>query len=205
MKFAKIISYITHPIFMTTYMVAFTLFQKNSYLYYSITPKGRWFFLFITLVLTVLAPLLSIGYLYYTKFITSIHIENRKERYFPMAIMIMYTYGLYYMFSQFNLPPVLIGVISAALVGVSITLLITFFWKISAHMIGISGLGGVLLALSQQLHPIQPEVFILLFLAMGITGYARLKMNSHTLAQVFAGWVIGLPLAYFSVIYFSGV
>lgn len=201
MRLAKVISYLIHPVFVTTYMLAFALFQKNTYLYYTITPTGRWFFLAVAFVLTVLAPIFSIGYLLYSKQISSIEMEERKERIVPMFITGAYTFGLYYMFSNFEMPAVVMAIVGVGVIGIVVTLFITFFWKISAHMISISGFGGVVLALSEQIHPVPYWVFIGLFLLMGVVGWARLKLNAHSLFQVLAGWVIGYFISYFAMIF----
>lgn len=201
MRLAKIISYITHPVFVTTYMIAFALFQKNSYLYYTITPSGRWFFLGVTAILTILAPLFSIGYLLYTNQITSIEMHSRKERFMPMAILGAYTFGLYYLFSSFNMPSVIMAIVGVSVVGVILTLFITYFWKISAHMVAFSGLTGVILVLSQFIHPISNAVIISLFFITGTVGWARLKLKAHTLWQVLAGWGIGLIVAYLTMFF----
>ena len=102
MMLSRIISYITHPILTVTYLLAFVLFQKDSYLFYTITSNGRWFFLMVTILLTVIAPLISVAYLVYTKQVSSIHLNNRQERIIPLTISAAYTFGLYYLFLKFS-------------------------------------------------------------------------------------------------------
>ena len=201
MRLAKFLSYITHPILITTYMLAFTLFQSNSYLYYTITANGRWFFLLITLVLTVVAPLISVGYLVYSKQVSSIYLDERKERIIPLSIAAAYTLGLYYMFMKFALPPVVLAVVGVGVIGISITLIITLFWKISAHMMGVAGFGGVVFALSKLLLPVSMEIMVGFFVLAGLVGYARIKQDSHTLNQVLAGWVLGFAISYLAMMY----
>ncbi len=201
MRLAKFISYITHPVLITTYMLAYTLFQKNSYLYYTITANGRWFFLLIALVLTVIAPLISVGYLVYSKQVSSFYLDQRKERIIPMSIAAAYTLGLYYMFMKFTLPPIVLAVVGVGVIGVAITLIITLFWKISAHMMGIAGFGGVVFALSKLLQPVPTAIMVSFFLLAGFVGYARIKQDSHTLNQVLAGWFLGFIVSYEAMIF----
>lgn len=201
MRLAKFISYITHPALITTYMLAFALWQTNSYLYYTVSAKGRLFFVGMTAVLTCIAPLISIAFLVYQKHIPDFYMEDRKDRLVPMTISAAYTFGVYYVFSNFNLPPVIMGIIGVSVIGVVTTLVITLFWKISAHMMGMAGFSGVVLALSSVLYPVSAEVIIGFFLLTGFTGYARLKLHSHSLLQVIAAWVLGYPLAYFSMLF----
>ena len=196
MRIAKVLSYITHPILITTYMLAYILFQQNSYLYYTVTPSGRWFFLGISVVLTIIAPLISVGYLVYSKQVTSFYLDNRKERIVPMAITVAYTFGLYYFLQKLSLPPILIAMVGVSIVGVATTLLITLLWKISAHMMGIAGFTGVILSLANGTIPTSSTLIILLFILSGMVGSARIKQDSHSLSQVVAGWVLGLSLSF---------
>ena len=203
MFLSKILSYITHPILITTYMLAFTLYQQDSYLYYTITESGRFFFLLMTVVLTVVAPLISVGYMVYAKQVSSFYLDQRKERIVPLFISVAYTYGLYYLFSNFSLPPVIMAVVGVGIIGGALTLIITLFWKISAHMMGIAGFGGVVLALSQLLQPVSTRTIIGLFVLAGLVGSARIKQDSHTLSQVLAGWGLGFFVSYSAMIYLT--
>ena len=79
-----------------------------------------------------------------------------------------------------------------ALIILFIAHAITLRWKISIHMLGIGGLTGALIGLSQRFqydHFIMISVVVLL---AGFVGYARLKTNSHNFQQVYAGFIIGL-------------
>lgn len=177
-------------------MVAIALFQKNSYLYYTITPNGRWFFIGVTAILTIVAPLFSAGYLLYSKQISSLEMEDRKERLLPMAISGAYIFGLYYLFSTFNLPSTIMAITGVGVVGTIITLFITFFWKISAHMIAFSSLSAVVVVLSESIHPVPTYIIMTLFFSTGLIGWARLQLKAHSLEQVLAGWLVGFVLAY---------
>ena len=97
------------------------------------------------------------------------------------------------------MPPIILAIVAIGVIQVAITLLITLFWKISAHMIGIAGFGGAILAMSQLLQPVPTWVIIALFVLAGVVGSARIKQDSHTLTQVIAGWVLGFGISYFTL------
>ncbi len=199
MRLAKVISYLTHPILITTALLVYVLFQKSSYIYYNITPSGRLIFISISVVLTILAPLLSVGYLVYQKQVENFYLDKRGERILPMAIAVTYTFGLYYFLQLFNLPKPVLATVGVSVVGVAFTLLITLFWKISAHMMGVSGFTAVVLALSHILTPTSPHFILGLFMLSGFVGTARLIQNSHTLEQIIAGWALGFIVSYLSM------
>ncbi len=201
MRYAKIISYLTHPIFTSTLLLAYVLFQKESYVYYSITPAGRIMFLILSILLTIGAPVSSIAYLVYKKQVENYYLYHRKERIIPMAITVAYTFGLFYILQRFNLPRPVMATMGVAVIGVASTLIITLFWKISAHMMGIAGITGVVLALSQLLVPAPLVLILLLFILTGMVGTARLIQNSHNLRQILVGWVLGFSISYVSMFY----
>ncbi len=86
--------------------------------------------------------------------------------------------------------------ISICLFSISFCLLLVFiislFWKISAHMVGISGVLGAIFTfiikneLSQLFIP-----FILLLILTGIIAAARLKLNAHNPYQIIGGFLLG--------------
>lgn len=202
MKYAKIISYLTHPILITTLLLIYVLFQKESYVFYSITPTGRIIFILMSVILTIIAPLSSVAYLVYKKQVANYYLDHRKERIIPMAISVAYTFGLFYIIQKFDPPQAVLATLGVAVIGVASTLLVTLFWKISAHMMGLAGFTGVVLALSQLLNPTSLVFMLLLFILSGIVGTARLIQKSHSLTQILAGWFLGFTISYFSMFLF---
>jgi membrane-associated phospholipid phosphatase len=58
-------------------------------------------------------------------------------------------------------------------------------------MVGVGGITGAILAISYRLQSdIQLSFFSILLIA-GFVGYARLKLNAHTPAQVYTGFLVG--------------
>ncbi len=76
-----------------------------------------------------------------------------------------------------------------------ITLIISFFWRISFHTIGIGGILGLLF----YLQVFQAQLFSNLTFALipaivitaGIIGSARLYLNAHTPSQIYVGYIVG--------------
>ncbi len=89
--------------------------------------------------------------------------------------------------------------ISTLLIG--FTAIITIFWKISLHGIGIGGLVGFIMGLNQQSFLNYFEyVLPLLFLISAIVLSARLKLNAHSPNQVYVGFVLGIFVSFVSFI-----
>ena len=68
--------------------------------------------------------------------------------------------------------------------------IVSKYWKISLHMLGIGGLVGVLLSLELLFGGLHKLLVLFIFLS-GILGVARIKEKAHNHSQVFFGFVIG--------------
>jgi hypothetical protein len=81
--------------------------------------------------------------------------------------------------------------------------IITFFWKISVHSLGIGGIVGILLIISSMV-PESPVNYLLLaaILISGIVLSARLKLQAHTQAQVYVGFLLGLFISFMIIFWF---
>jgi membrane-associated phospholipid phosphatase len=96
----------------------------------------------------------------------------------------------------------MIVVLSSITFSIAIVTLITVFWKISAHSVGICGVIGFMFGFYQKYaDPLLFYPILAIILLAGILMSARLYLNAHTPAQVFAGGLLGLTIS-FTTIYF---
>jgi len=79
----------------------------------------------------------------------------------------------------------------ASLISLNLALIITFFWKISLHMAGISGVIGGLLILSIKFGLGISPFLLIAIVAAGFVASARLYLNAHNPSQIFVGFAIG--------------
>lgn len=78
-----------------------------------------------------------------------------------------------------------------ATLSVTLAVMINLFWKVSIHLIGIGGIIGTLLALSQLLFVDVKIPIIISIIIAGVIGSARLTVGEHTPAQIYSGVFIG--------------
>jgi membrane-associated phospholipid phosphatase len=123
--------------------------------------------------------------------ISSITLEKREERKYPIIVTVIFYVSNYYFLSKVHLPAPYLFFLLAGMFSLLTTLIVTYFWKISMHMTGIGGLCGAFLLLG-IVWPVDIR-FILagLFVIAGMTGTSRLLLNAHTPAQVAAGFFAG--------------
>ncbi len=191
-SFANFISYLFHPLLIATYGCLLIFFGLTNSIYYAFTPlKLKCIITLTVFAFTFLLPVLNMLILYKLNYITSLKLENRKERIFPLFMTALCYFGLFYMVYDLGVWPAVKLFILGAGICILLTAIIHLWWQISAHMVGIGGMIGVLLALSYFLQlPLFAALSLCIILA-GIIGFSRLFLNSHTSRQVYAGFILG--------------
>jgi hypothetical protein len=101
-------------------------------------------------------------------------------------------YGLcYYLLRRTPAHPMLWSMFFGATIAMTLTLVITFRWKISTHMVGIGGLIGAFASMISVHDVIAWPLIGILFVAAGALGTARLLTSDHSQAQIYAGALLG--------------
>ena len=186
--FSTILSTLFHPLLMVTYGITFALMGTFLALYPLRMKLLIWGSAFLS---TAVLPGLFIYLLTRTGAASDLELTKRKERALPYLIVIssvaLCLYFLYRMMMPFWLIAILMGICVALLIA----LCINFFWKISAHMIGIGGLLGGLMGVA-RIHLINPyPAFMAVLLIAGLLGTSRIFLKRHTPLQVYAGFSLG--------------
>lgn len=186
--FSNILSTLFHPLLMVTYGITFALMGTFLALY---PLRMKLLICGSAFLSTAVLPGLFIFLLTRTGAASDLELTKRKERALPYLIVIssvaLCLYFLYRMMMPFWLIAILMGICVALLIA----LCINFFWKISAHMIGIGGLLGGLMGVA-RIHLINPYLlFIAVLLIAGLLGTSRIFLKRHTPLQVYAGFSLG--------------
>ncbi|MBL4754641.1 MAG: hypothetical protein JKY52_13740 [Flavobacteriales bacterium] len=191
MKFPKLISTVFHPLFMPL-MGMLLVFNSSSYINSSIPKNIQWVTLFTIFIFTCLFPMLNILYLHRKGLINSVYLETREERQLPYGITIAFYFILYYFLKELQLPPVLYLVILGSTLASVMAFIINLKWKISAHMIGIGGMIGAILGISERLTLDLNSILIALFCIAGLIGFSRLRLKAHSPFQIYLGFFVGM-------------
>jgi membrane-associated phospholipid phosphatase len=97
----------------------------------------------------------------------------------------------------------MIIVLASISLSLALVTLISVFWKISAHSVGISGIAGFLFGFyykyaDQQLfYPI-----LAIILIAGLLMSARLALNAHNPMQIFVGALLGWSISFGAIYVF---
>lgn len=185
-------SFVLHPLLMPTYGMGVFLAAMHinnrpiSLAFELITITG-------TIMLTLLIPGSIIIYLWKTKRIDSLHIDNSNQRTAPYIYTIMaYGFWTIFLYDVLQLPLAVVMVSIGGILALGIVTIVNHWWKISAHLTGLGGLiGGICGYALFTFHIPLILVLALLLLAL-VLMYARLYLNAHTPLQVVCGLLLGL-------------
>ncbi len=188
MKLNKLISYIFHPILVPII---------GTLLYFILQPRHTSKQLEITIIASVfigtyILPLLFLTVLKRTKVIQNFHLEVTEERKFPLLFFISISYFLSTLIKK--------GVTTIDLAlffyGMTIALIIAYFllylkFKVSLHMIGVSGLIGFFTFFSFLYQINTLLILVLLFIFSGLIASSRLALKAHHKKEVYFGFLLG--------------
>ena len=131
-----------------------------------------------------LVPGVALLYLYRTGMIADVYLPERSQRARLLPLGVAWYFAGLVVLWLVNAPTPMLGAGSAFCGMALLVWQIDRFWKISIHATGVGGgLGIVLAAAGWSLWP--------LFLSLPLVMWARLRLQAHTPAQVWAGAILG--------------
>ena len=189
MKLSKVISFFFHPIFMPTYAI-FLLFAFSPLFSDFMSMSQKIQIVQLVIIFTLLLPIFSVLTLKKFNVVTSIYMENREERRWPLLFTIIWYYLLFRLLDSIHIQYIVIQLLFGAMLILLLAIIVSNFWKISLHMLGIGGVLGAFFAI-QTLFGGNIFLIITLLFCAGLVGFARINEDAHTLKQVYLGFLVG--------------
>ena len=191
---AKFISSVFQPLLMPIYSVAL-LFV---YTHFKFIYANQFLMLIIpTVLFTFLIPGVLIYMMMRVGIISDLSLSKRQDRFAPYSVTMLSFGFLIYYFYNLGLPLWFLMMLVAPIVTMIIATVITLWWKISAHMFGVSSLIGGVMSISYFVEKSNPYIlFMLLFVIAGMVGVSRLILRRHTPNQVYAGFLLGFVVSF---------
>ncbi len=191
--FAYVISVCFHPLLMATYGCLLLFFGIQHTVYDYLTSFGtKWRISLVVFLFSFVFPVLNIYILYRMGRIKEISLSKQEDRGFPYLMTSLFYFGLYYLLMDINIWTSLKVFIVGAGLSIVFTALINTRFKISAHMVGLGGLLGVLISVSALIRFDMTVFYIAVILIAGITAWARLILEEHRPSQIYLGFFLGL-------------
>ncbi len=198
---AQILSIIFYPMLIPTYAISilcwaihiFSMPLPSAYIWVAIVG---------TFVLTCVIPFSAILLLIRKKAITDIYLYNAKERRVPyLYCLFACACWCYFLYATLQMPIIILAMASAATIVLLCIMIITHWWKISAHLAFMGTFVASVIGYSWHtgLNPIA-LITLLLFLTM-LLMIARIYLKQHTPAQVICGFILGFILTFLPALF----
>jgi hypothetical protein len=188
MSLARILTIVFNPL--TWPMLLFSvLFWVSPGLVPTVVNKGVLWLLIASG--SFLVPAFMILTLRNAGLISSIQMDQKEDRKFPMLITVIIYFALTWMLFQ-KTPKIVHWTFLGIACVLLILSLITVFWKISAHSLAASGCAFFVtfLGINNQI----PELVYFglgLIILAGFVSWARLRLEAHSTGQVWGGLFFG--------------
>lgn len=191
---AHVISTVFQPLLMPTYGVML-LFV---YTYFGVIyTRQFWLIISPIFLFSFVIPAILIFMLFRMGIISDLSLTKRRERFYPYLITLLSYTAMMIFYYRMNMPKWFLLMIAASIAIMVVAIVITLWWKISAHMFGIGGLVGGAMSVSYFVERSNPYyLFMGLFILAGLVGTSRLILKRHTLPQVIAGFLLGFLLSF---------
>ncbi len=195
---ATFLSAVFHPLLVPSYLVAVLAYGFPAALL-PLEAAARWQVLLLVWGLTFWLPGLAVWLLVRSGRVSSVELYERRQRPLPLllAATAFAAATALTMWVPAYRAPLLVLVLGGITAAVLLTLLVTFWWKISAHGVGLGGAVGLLTLLLVRPYPTDGRAagwLLLALLAATAVFWARLRLQAHTPAQLWAGLGLGAAL-----------
>lgn len=189
---AIVVSWLLHPLFIPLYASYFLLFIHPSY-FSGFSEPSKKQVLLITVLNTVMFPVISTMLLKALGFIDSFFMTSRRDRIIPYIICNIFFFWTYTVFHKQEIyPSILASFWLGVFLACSAALMANIYFKISMHTIGVGGITGLFLFIALQHSMLMTWPFAFVILISGMVATARLMITDHTEKEIYSGFFVGL-------------
>lgn len=202
--FSKIASWVFLPLFMPVYAMAAVMYipsghafeEMQFYCMYTLEDSWKLVILGFYFLFTTVFPGVAFLVMYKAGIVSTPEMDDRKERWLPMAVTILFTAILYFFmartFSKIDTSPKYIENLALAGILVSLCFAPLNRWrKVSVHAAGAGIFTGFLMAYLAQHMYFSIWLAPLALVVSGTVMTARLYLEKHSLTEVSVGWSVG--------------
>jgi len=201
-KIAQILSVIFQPLLMPTVVITLILYIVPEAT--QLPQELKLSMLLLVVVSTLMVPMLSVIGLKYMDSIPSVHIAEKKDRYLPFSfVSLFYMVVTYFFYQKLNYDDLIVFSLVTMTGAIILLTLVTFFWKISAHLTGLSGVLAIIVVLNWKYpHAALLYPMIVTVLLCGIVASCRLYLNAHKPVELLGGFCLGFSICFLSFYYY---
>ena len=190
---ASLISWIFHPLFITSYVMAFLIYV-HPYAFAGMDPRTKGLRMIHILLDTALLPLFCVLLMWKLKlFLESVYLRSSRERIIPYILAMIFYWWSWNVFKNLqDSPPVSVHYLLGAFLAVCGAWMCNIWFKISMHAVAMGGLAVFFLLYSLE-DPYGSGLYIsLAFLVAGAVCTARFLVSDHYPMDIYAGLLVGM-------------
>ena len=199
---AQLISWLFVPLFMPVLGIMLAMFIPsyqdvlNVDCLYTMHPEQKWQLLYYYFFFCLVVPGLAFLYLKGIGVISTLEVDDRKERALPILIMFGSCLGLYLLHEwmlpkSYGLSKYIYSYPLAGVVSTGVYFFLTMWKKVSLHAGGMGIMSGFLIAYTMEMEEFQMWIILFAIISSGIVMSARVYLEKHTLLEVLIGWFTG--------------
>ena len=198
MRLSRFLSIIFHPIFMPFLTLYLSVLMLPNILILNYQIK---IVFLIAFFFTIFFPLLNIVFFIIIKKVKTLELKLLTERVLVLSCTaIWFIIGYILLKDILFYSPLLKKIYLGSLYIMILATIVSYRWKISLHMIGIGGSCGTFISLS-LLYGNLINLIVVTVLLSGALGYSRLKEKAHNSNQIYAGFMMGVIVMIFTIVY----
>jgi hypothetical protein len=200
---SRTISYLFNPAIMPTVAIMIIL---NSHTVFRLmfTNQAKWALGLVVFIFTFALPVLSLIGLHNSGKVSHFMLPGRRERLLPQLLATAYFIMGYLIIRSTTDIVLLHHILIAGVMSMVVTLVITVWYKISIHTIGMGSFAGLITGLS-AIEPLRFDFVIFpIILVSGLVGMARMHLNAHCWHEVLTGFLAGFFTQYMVLMFLSG-
>jgi hypothetical protein len=185
---SNILSYIFHPLLIPTWMVVLLLYSNP----YSFAGMSWGVVVAIVAINTFMFPAISILMMRKLGLVESLEVPDNKQRIIPLVATIIFYMWAYLAIRKTNFPYVMGVFMMGTLVSLFVSFFINVFYKLSLHMVGMSGALTAIMFLLLISQTDLSYFFLSMVVLTGAVATSRIYLKSHTLQEVYTGFIVGM-------------
>lgn len=189
--FAHLLSYIFHPLFITSYIMCFLIFF-HPYAFTGFDQRTKVLRLINIVLCNAFFPIFATLLLKLLGFISSMHLRTEKERIIPYIIAMIFYWWTWNVYKHLpDTPDIAIRFLLGAFLALCGGWLCNIYFKISMHSLAMGGAVMFFLLFSFTDNYASGLYLTIAVIAAGLVTSARLLTGDHRPFEVYSGLFIG--------------
>jgi hypothetical protein len=189
--FAGLVSFLFHPLFIPTYIMAFLLY-KHPYAFAGMGEKLKLFRFFSVVFITAFLPAFSIFLMKQLGFIQSIFLRTQKDRIIPYIVSMVYYWWAWHVSKNLHDSPALIAMLLATFISCIAGMMANIYFKISMHGIAVGALFVFFVWMAFNGTVMLGSYLAIATIITGLVCTARFIVSDHSSVEIYAGLFTGM-------------